>query len=267
MNLLLLVQNQSHVEKLLASAPAIHRAGFLNIWAVHSPAIAVKESESAKQFDTEIAELERAEAEAAGRRDYDAAKGYRASRDGKALERAKFIRDAWKAVEVDDRKVAYQSIFFPFMDKLKALEPKIFVKVQQHANHYDSEQWVEMLNSLSGVWFAPFKPGTFVIGWPGAIPGTASVAPTATRAEAPAELATAAVSVATAATRAIVPRKIKPAKATKPVYATREDELMHMKHFGIINACKPYGIVASGRPRADVVKDILAAEAGHVAAV
>lgn len=260
MDLLLLIQTQAHVEKLLASVPAIHRAGFINIWAVHSPSIAVKESESAKQFDKDIAELERAEAEAAGRRDYDAAKGYRASRDGKALERAKFIREAWKAVEADDRKVAYQSIFFPFMDKLKTLESKIFVKVQQHADHYDPEQWVQMLNSLSGVWFAPFKPGAFMIGWPGAIPGTVSLAPPETRVEAHAEIATTAVSVATEATRAIIPRKIKPAKATKPVYATREDELMHMKHFGIINACKPHGIVASGRPRADVVKDILAAE-------
>lgn len=256
MNLLLLVQNQAQVEKLNEAAGAIRRGGFTGVWAVHSPAVATKESESAKQFDKEIAELEKAESDAAGRRDYDAAKGYRASRDGKVLERAKFIRDAWKSIDADDRKATYQSIFLPFMDAVnEGLDKKIPIKVQTHADHYDPEQWVQMLNSLSGVWFKPFVPGSFMIGWPGAIPTAAIAAPVeAVVTPEPAKPITAPVVVA-------VPKKPAPAK----VFLSREEQLKSLRYFGLAAEAKKAGVDVKGKKGPQIIAEILAAENQPVA--
>ena len=166
MKLLLLVQSQADVDALPNAAQAILRSAITGVWVVFSPAITIDSAAAASKFDTEIAQLLTAERQAAERADYEAAKGYKAQRDGKELDRAKALRDAWKTASAEDRKARTQAIFQPFVKTLQDSGNGISARVTSHSDHYDREQWVAMLNSLSGVWFKPFAPGSFVIGWP-----------------------------------------------------------------------------------------------------
>jgi hypothetical protein len=164
MKLLLLIQSEADVAALDAAAKAIPAAGYTGVWAVFSPAITVNASEAAAKLDSEIAQLRKAQQDASGREDYNAAAGYKQQREGKELDRAKALRDAWKTAPAEERQAKTKAIFGPF---LAQLQPNgISVKVSAHSDHYDREQWVAMLNSLSGVWFKEFTPGSFVVGWP-----------------------------------------------------------------------------------------------------
>lgn len=165
--LLLLIHSESDVQHLDAAAQAILRSGITGVWCVFSPAITVNASEAASKLDGEIGQLRTAERAAADRSDYEAAAGYKAQREGKELDRAKAVRDAWKTASEEDRKAKVNALFAPF---LAALQPRgVNVRVSGHSDHYEREQWVSMLNSLSGVWFKPFTPGSFVVAWPESI--------------------------------------------------------------------------------------------------
>lgn len=164
MKLLLLVQNESDVAHLDGAAKAILNSSITGVWCVFSPAITVNTSEAAKKLDGEIEALKLAETQAAARTDYTAAEGYKQQREGKELDRQKVLRDAWKTAPEEARKAKTQEIFKPFAGQL---QPKgLAVRITGHSDHYDREQWVTMLNSLSGVWFKEFVPGSFVVGWP-----------------------------------------------------------------------------------------------------
>lgn len=165
MKLLLLVQNESDVSHLEAAAKAILNSAITGIWCVFSPAITVNAGEAAAKLDAEIAQLKAAESAAAQREDYQAASGYKTQREGKILDRAKVLRDAWKTAPAEARQARTKEIFKEFSDTIQSVGG-FSLKITGHSDHYDREQWVAMLNSLSGVWFKPFTPGSFVIGWP-----------------------------------------------------------------------------------------------------
>lgn len=174
MKLLLLVQNESDVAHLEAAARAVLNSSITGVWVVFSPSITVDASDAAAKLDAEIGQLKTAERQAADRSDYAAAAGYKTQREGKELDRAKALRDAWKTAPAEARQAKTKAIFGPF---LAQLQPNgISVKVSGHSDHYDREQWVAMLNSLSGVWFKEFAPGGFIVTWPESV--TASVKPT-----------------------------------------------------------------------------------------
>lgn len=164
MKLLLLVQNEADVSHLDAAAKAVLASTITGVWVVFSPAITVNASEAGAKIDAEIEQLRTAEKSAAERADYEAAAGYKGQREGKELDRQKVLRDAWKTANEDDHKTKVQTIFAPFIAQLKPNGTN--VRITGHSDHYDREQWVAMLNSLSGVWFKPFTPGSFVVAWP-----------------------------------------------------------------------------------------------------
>lgn len=168
--LLLLVQTEADVMHLDAAAKAILGSAITGVWVVFSPAITVNASEAAMKLDAEIETLKVAERQAADRGDYTAAAGYKTQREGKELDRAKALRDAWKTAPTEERQARIKAIFGPFGDALKA--KGLNVRITGHSDHYDRDQWVAMLNSLSGVWFKEFAAGGFVVGWPEAVGGT-----------------------------------------------------------------------------------------------
>lgn len=165
--LLLLVQSEADVQHLDGAAQAILNSAITGVWVVFSPAITVNASEAAGKLDTEIEALRTAEDQAAGRRDYAAAAGYKTQREGKELDRQKALRDAWKTAPAEERKKKAQEAFAPLIAQL---QPNgVNVKITAHGDHYDRDQWVAMLNSLTGAWFKEFTPGSFVVGWPEAV--------------------------------------------------------------------------------------------------
>lgn len=167
MKLLLLIQNQADVDNLTAASKAILNSSITGVWTVFSPAITVDSATASAKFDAEIEQLRTAERAAAERGDYEAAGGYKTQREGKELDRAKALRDAWKTANEDDRKARTKEIFQPFTEALQ--KAKLSVRVTGHSDHYEREQWVALLNSLSGVWFKPFTPGSFIVSWPEAV--------------------------------------------------------------------------------------------------
>lgn len=164
MKLLLLVQNETDVAHLEGAARAILNSSITGLWIVFSPAITVNAFEASTKLDAEIQQLRQAEQQAATRTDYEAAKGYKVQREGKELDRAKVLRDAWKSASPEDRKSKSQAAFKPLID---LLQPKgLNIQITAHPDHYDREQWIAMLNSMTGIWFKPFTPGSFVVAWP-----------------------------------------------------------------------------------------------------
>lgn len=247
MKLLLLVQTESDVQHLDAAAKAILNSSITGVWTVFSPAITVNSSEAAAKLDTEIEQLRAAEKQAADRSDYTAAAGYKTQREGKELDRAKAVRDAWKTAPEEARKAKTQAIFNPFLEPLKAAG--LNVRVTGHSDHYEREQWVTMLNSLSGVWFKPFTPGSFIVGWPESVETSikmASALPTPSRLP-------------------VVPATGKPISKEemdeKLNGSTRRAELEATHHMSLRPLAKGLGIDVTGKKTEQIIDLILEAEA------
>lgn len=250
MKLLLLVQSQSDVDHLDAAARSILNSAITGVWVVFSPAITINALEAAAKLDAEIEQLRTAERQAADRADYEAAKGYKGQRDGKELDRAKVLRDAWKTADEAARKARTKEIFEPFM---KVLNPdgkgRISVKVTSHSDHYERDQWVVMLNSLTGVWFKPFTPGSFVVGWPEAVATSNPVGRNSI------------------IEKVISENQKSPAEDVTEVvkdFTTlgRKEELLSKHTMYAISVAKKLGLDPKGKVKEQIVEEILAAEAG-----
>jgi hypothetical protein len=240
--LLLLVQTEADVQHLPAAAQAILASPITGVWVVFSPAVTVNASEAAAKLDGEIDTLKAAERAAADRGDYTAAAGYKTQREGKELDRQKALRDAWKNAPAEERQRKTKEIFAPFGDVLKA--KGLAVKITGHSDHYDRDQWVAMLNSLSGVWFKEFTPGAFLIAWPEAVE-TSLQQPVGQYPEKPAAVASSAVE------RAIAPAAPK---------SRRDDlETLHPMKLGPI--MRSFGLDHDGLTRAQKIEAILEHEA------
>lgn len=248
MKLLLLIQNEADVAHLDAAAKAILNSAITGVWVVFSPAITVSASDVTAKLDAEIAQLRTAEQQAAQRTDYEAAAGYKTQREGKELDKAKAVNDAWKTVSADDRKARVTTIFQPFIG---ALQPKnVSVRITGHSDHYDREQWVAMLNSLSGVWFKPFTPGSFVVGWPESVERSIKVLGTDAWAET-------AKTIAGPGPAADIKQRLP--EVPKPTLS-REEELRGMKFMSLKAAAKKVGVDVEGKKTPQIVAEVLAAE-------
>lgn len=250
--LLLLVQSESDVTHLDAAAKAITHSAITGIWVVFSPALTVNSSEAAAKLDTEIEQLRTAEKQAAERADYEAAKGYKTQREGKELDRAAELRDAWKKASVEERKAKTDAIFKPFVEQI---QPGRNVRVTMHSDHHDREQWVTMLNSLSGVWFKPFTPGSFIVAWPESVETSIMFKSPTVPTPPPAPVLTPSEKQEQAKAAQRLPQVPK-------VELSRKDELMGLRHFGLVAEAKKVGVDVKGKSKTSIVDEILAAEAG-----
>jgi hypothetical protein len=248
--LLLLVQTEADASRLDAAAKAILSSAITGVWVVFSPAITVNASEAATKLDGEIETLRGAERQAADRGDYTAAAGYKTQREGKELDRAKALRDAWKTAPAEERQARIKSIFGPFGDALKA--KGLNVRITGHSDHYDRDQWVAMLNSLSGVWFKEFAAGGFVVGWPEAVETMVELMPVRPG-------VTTVDVVQAVKTPEGKQRFAEVVKAMQP--KTRREELASMKYFTLVGTAKKAGVDPAGKKGPQIIEEILAAEA------
>lgn len=250
--LLLLVQSEADVQHLDGAAQAILNSAITGVWVVFSPAITVNVSEAAAKLDTEIAQLRTTERIAADRGDYNAAAGYKTQREGKELDRQKALRDAWKTAPAEERKAKVNTIFGPWGSTLQA--KGLNVRITGHSDHYDRDQWVSMLNSLSGVWFKEFVPGAFVVAWPEAVATAVTPAALPTAVTSPAVEAykeSKAADVAAGIVRG-------PIKAAAP--KTRREELEDLHPMKLGPLMRSMGLGHEGLSRAQKIEAILAAE-------
>ncbi len=243
MKLLLLVQSEADVSHLDAAARAILNSAITGVWVVFSPAITVKADEAAAKLDAEIAGLKKAEQDAAGRGDYTAAAGYKTQREGRELDRMKEISDAHKKLSAEDRAARTKVIFAPFIERLKPAG--LNVKITGHSDHHDKAQWVQMLNSLSGVWFKEFTPGSFLVGWP--------------------ESVETSLKLQQATPEPPAPEALPAARLPKAAPQTRHDSLQGMRTFALMAEAKKVGVDPKGKAKPALIAEILAAESAPAA--
>jgi hypothetical protein len=247
--LLLLVQTEADVQHLDGAAQAILNSAITGVWVVFSPAITVNASEAAAKLDVEIAQLDTAERAAADRKDYTAAAGYKTQREGKELDRQKVLRDAWKNAPAEERQRKTKEIFAPFGDALKA--KGLAVRITNHSDHYDREQWVAMLNSLSGVWDKNLTSGGFLVAWPEAVE---TMIPKDW-----AQITKEVFKTSGPVVRQEIPTEVVTKVDQEP--KSRRDELTSMKYFTLVGAAKKAGVDPTGKKGPQIIEEILAAEA------
>lgn len=236
MKLLLLVQNENDVAHLDAAAKAILNSAIRGVWLVFSPAVLVNASEAAAKLDGEIAQDEQAMESASQRRDFKAAEEYYQRLNGRKLDRAKEIREAHKKLTSEQRVVRTKELFGPLHSQLKAAG--LDAKITSHADHYDPEQWVAMLNSLSGAWFKEFKPGGFIVAWP--------------------ESVETSIKTHTGEPTHDIPPLLPSRIDGSPV--SRAEMLAGLRHFALVGEAKKVNVEVKGKSKQEIISEILAAE-------
>lgn len=167
-NIILLVQTEEQAKHLAAAGQVIGKLAPYGLWVLYSPILCVDAAKVALPLRAEIAELDKAEKQAASVGDYESAKKHRANKDAKILNLSVEVRNAWKGVAPDERKKRAGTFLEPF---LKAANPENKKnegwRVTMLPEHQEPEFWIQALNELKGAWHSDMKPGEFMVVWPG----------------------------------------------------------------------------------------------------
>lgn len=260
--MLLLVQSDADAKAMESAAKAIKSSPVKDIWVVYSPAISVDQSAAASKFDTNIAELLEAEKKSAALGDYTAAAGYKASREEQALDRAKALRDAWKTVPQNERNDRVRALFTPFIETLKT---GYNIKISGHQDHFDPDQWVQLLTSLGAAWNPAYTPGSFTVAWPSSLSLPVAPEPVKIPIVNAADISSAPINLPQRPPQG----KFKPAPKTPEPPATtvdaRRKQLSAMRFFALQSAAKKVFVQTKGKKPEQIVDEVLAAEFPPVA--
>lgn len=165
LNLILLVQSQHDLDHLLRCSEAMKRAGVTNCWTLYSPAVLADSQTVNAEFDKQIAALNEAINRAKATEDFDACKGYKEQREGVVLAKSAAAKDAYKSLTPEQQQAAAARIFAPFYES----KPAPNLKISRHSEHYETGNWLEMVNSLRGAWLPTHPAGDFIVTWPGQV--------------------------------------------------------------------------------------------------
>jgi hypothetical protein len=248
--LLLLVQSAADVAALPAATAAIVKLGFSGVWCVYSPAVLTDEKTVNTKFDKQIADLNVAIEAAVKREDFDACKTYKDQRANQILEKSAAVKEAWKALDEDDKKKAAMTIFSPLMTALKS--NGINGKITQHNDHYEPSASVEMVNSLKGAWHPPFTPGSYMTGWPTSFDGLKG-----------APAATPIVGHPTP----VSPAPVAPKPARPETAPTRNQEIRAMKGPELRALASQLGIAWEGKKHMTLVSEVILADSSFAAVI
>lgn len=255
--ILIPIANQRDIEILAGKVHGLKSTGYTHIWIVYSPAAAVNQDEARNKFDQEIQQILEAEKQATIRRDYEGAQGYKIQHDAKVLERDVAVRDAWKALQPQERIASMREKLGPVFEVLK--NSGLNGRATECEDHHEPEALDELLRRLKPSWPAGWDHGTYSVSYPAGIPVGEKSNPNAVapeiRIEAPAA-APAPVVVQKPAPAAPVRKK----EAAPKVFASREDELMSMRYFGLVSVAKKAGVDPTGKKGPQIIAEILEKE-------
>lgn len=254
--ILLVVSSHEDAALLPAAAKAIGRVGCGLLWVWHSPILGIDPAKECKTIDDEIKALTQGEKAAADVGDYETAKSRKAEREKLLLNRSVEVRNAWKRVSPEGRKEAIGRYMEPLMNILNPNRDTkgMGIRISAFPEHQEPDLWIASLNEVKAVLEKDgFKGGTFALMWPRQLADADKTFwEGASKRAAEMVIATPAVTVA----RAAVPIPV--VDLTAP--ANRSTQLTKMTFFELQSVAKKFNIIAAKRPRADVVKEILAAE-------
>lgn len=252
-NIILLVQSQEDAAQLAKLGKVIGKLAPVGLWVLYSPVITFDAAKVTAQFDKEIADVEKAEKQAAAAGDYETAKTRKNDRELLLTNRSVAIRNGWKGVSAEDRKAGSDRYLLPFLkDANPKSERREGWRVSMMAEHQEPEHWIAALNELKGAWHTHMKPGHFVVMWPGELFENCSTTPSSLTS--PDATVTAALPQRLPVNR--VPVDNSPLTPT----GEREAELTAM-HFKTLQAlAKKLGVAVDGLAREALVKEVLTAE-------
>lgn len=268
--ILLVVSSHEDAALLPAAAKAIGRVGCGLLWVWHSPILGIDPAKECKTIDDEIRALTQGEKAAADVGDYETAKSRKAEREKLLLNRSVEVRNAWKRVSAEGRKEAIGRYMEPLMNILNPNRDTkgMGIRISAFPEHQEPDLWIASLNEVKAVLEKDgFKGGTFALMWPKQL---ADADQTLERKTTGTDEVTAAFqrqSEELKAKSAKVPLPPIVNPANPPTFAhnagqviDRSTQLTKMTFFELQSVAKKNNIIAAKRPRADVVREIMAAE-------
>lgn len=245
----------------------------LAVVVMHNPSLGVTGESATKDVDAKIAATEKAESDAAARKDYPAAEQFRQQLEGLKLERQDVLREGWRKVSPEARDKAYsETILKPFV---AAFETSNTTHVRQITLLEDvpNENLFMTLANMGKAWPNCLPMGDFAVMYPRTIPPpepTLYVSPDRIRPQplpeptvtipSPSEASGGTSTLPTKQKAVAKPVKAKKqASATTSVPDTREGKAEYYRrfHLSLKKAAKDLGVPTEGRSKEDVAQDVL----------
>jgi len=187
LNVILLVQTAHDIAGLPGASLALKRANAEACWVIYSPAVLADAETVNAEFDKQISGLKEAINRAAASEDFDTAKAYKEQREGVILQKTASVKEAYKTLTPEQQQEAAKKLFGAFYES----KPAPNLKISRHGDHYETANWIEMVNSLKGAWPSNLPAGDYVVTWPGQLaqfyPETSAVVPAPTVSASPAQ--------------------------------------------------------------------------------
>lgn len=218
---------------------------------LNNPSVGVTAESATVQVDKQIADLEKAKADAAAREDYEGAKAYKVQAEDARMKRTDILRDGWKSVPQDQRNQTYDKLF---VDAFNGLP---YVKSITLTEDTTPENMLSTLANFGTSWPECLPAGEWAIIWP------RSVAPITVPTASP-EAVSPIAKVETALKRQQASPE-RPAKPSLSPRAAREKALR--QYFTMKKAALSHGIPLEGRNGDDIRAEILAREFPEAVAV
>jgi hypothetical protein len=217
----------------------------LTVVVVHNPSLTITSATATQEVDKEIADLERAKADAAAREDYPAAAEFKAKIEDAKMKRQDVLRNGWKSVSEAERLRSYST----FMDQFKAIQnpegEEAYVESVALIEDTDHQGLLRSLIDLGGAWPKALPWGN----WAFLHPQTLREGVVALDSKPP--------EAVSPAPRVQTPPPTKKAPPADPREARKAELMRYMK---MKAEAKKHGISIEGRKTVDVVEEILAKE-------
>lgn len=217
----------------------------LAVVVVNNPSLGITSETATQEVDKQIADLERAKADAASREDYEGAKAFKMQIEDAKMKRVDILREGWKQVSPEARGQTYDKLFVD--EFTKVLGPLgVYVANLPLTEDATPENLLSTLANFGTAWPKCLPHSQYAIIWP------QSVTPITVPVAAP-EPVSAPPKVVTA------PKPSKsPVAAPASPREAREKKLK--QYFTLKSAAQEHGIPMEGRSGADVREQILAIE-------
>jgi hypothetical protein len=228
---LLTAADLTNLEALVAYLKSLQPA---SVVILHNPSLGVSAENVTNEVDQQIRDLEKAKNDAKERDDFPAAARFVDEIEAAKMKRADVLRDGWQSVPAEERERAYRNFVVPFVKLDPAYVEQI--TLSEDTTH---ENLLVTLANMGKTWPACLPHGRWSL-----IP--ASDVPAAASAPAPAPVPTAAPD----------PKAEKKA-AEIPTDAAGRADYYRRFYMSMKKAAKDLGVPIDGRPKEEVIADII----------
>jgi hypothetical protein len=251
-NLLLLIQDEADAQNLSSAARWIIAHGVTTVWALLSPAVLVSTETATAAIDKEIEDLIKAKNAASARDDFDAAKGYSKQAEAKMLDKAGAVAKAHTGLSDDEKRKRTAALRDPFFNTLR--DARVSVKFDRLTEHFETDNYLNLVMSLTKAWPAQMPHGTYGTSWARALT-VENVQPVKVEAPAiPTEVIQAVKSVALA-----LPKTMKPKVDPDKIYTG--EELEKLAYFSLKSVAMRHEVWMEKQPKPETIRRILDAQA------